>query len=169
MVSTLSYVIRAASAADCERLATLRLRLQDLLEQENPSLWRMTPPRRAGLPDFYAESIADAGVQVLVAEVAGSGARCIVGTAMGRIEAGRDVARFGSIEDVWVEPEYRGQGLGRALVQQLADFFHASGVEKLSVGFVHGGTAAALWQRLGFQPAVVVANSDVASVRARSR
>jgi hypothetical protein len=42
-------------------------------------------------------------------------------------------------------------------------------VNELSVGFAHGGTAAELWQRLGFTPAVVIANGDVDTVRDRTR
>lgn len=124
----------------------------------------MTDARKAGLPDFYAESIADPSVHVLVAEAREQDAERIVGTATGRIEAGRDVPRFGSLEDVWVEPEYRGRGICRAFVLTLAGFFQSQGVEKLSVGFVHGGAAAGLWQRLGFAPTVIVANSDIDTV-----
>jgi len=109
-----------------------------------------------------------ADVHVLVTEVHDLGVDRVVATAIGRIESGRDVARFGSIEDVWVEPGYRGQGICRALVVQLTDFFQAQGVQKLTLGFAHGGTAAGLWQRLGFIPSVVIANSDIDTVRARS-
>jgi ribosomal protein S18 acetylase RimI-like enzyme len=146
----------------------MRRRLQATLEQESPGMWRMTDARKEGLPAFYDECIADAGVQVLVAEVPDSDANRIVGTAVGRLEVGRDVARYGSIEDVWVEPEYRGRGICRALVAQLTEFFQVHGVQKLTVGFVYGGTAAELWQRLGFTPALVIANSDVATMRTRS-
>ena len=130
-------------------------------------MWRMTDARSEALPQFYAQCIADAGVQVLVAVGPDSDAHRIVGTAVGRLEVGRDVARYGSIEDVWVEPEYRGRGICRALVAQLTEFFQVHGVQKLTVGFAHGGTAAEVWQHLGFTPAVVIANSDVATVRAR--
>ena len=102
--------IRVAIDSDCESLADMRLRLQQLLEQESPALWRMTEARRAALPEFYAQCIHDRDVRVLVAEVQEEGTQHIVATAVGRIEVGRDVARFGSIEDVWVEPAYRGQG-----------------------------------------------------------
>jgi ribosomal protein S18 acetylase RimI-like enzyme len=129
----------------------------------------MTEARLAALPAFYAECIHDLDVQVLVAEVQDLGAQRRVGTAIGRIEAGRDVARFGSIEDVWVEPEYRGRGICRALISELTGFFEAQGVEQLSVGFTYGGAAAALWQRLGFSPSVVIANGSVDTVRAHIR
>jgi ribosomal protein S18 acetylase RimI-like enzyme len=76
----------------------------------------MTDAREEGLSAFYEECIGDAGVQVLVAEGPDSDANRIVGIAVGRLEVGRDVARYGSIEDVWVEPEYRGRGICRALV-----------------------------------------------------
>lgn len=155
------YTIRPATGTDCETLAILRRKLQDVLEQECPALWRMTDARKKALPEFYEQCIADAGVQVLVAEAPDTDAARIVGTAVGRLERGRDVAQYGSIEDVWVEPEYRGRGICRALVVQLTEFFRTHGVQKLTVGFTYGGTAAELWQRLGFTPAVVIANADV--------
>ncbi len=146
----------------------MRRKLQDVLEQESPTLWRMTDARRKALPEFYAQCIADADVQVLVAEDPESDTHRVVGTAVGRLGTGRDVARYGSIDDVWVEPEYRGYGICRALLVQLTEFFQAHGVKKLTVGFAYGGTAAGLWQRLGFTPAVVTANADVDLVKARN-
>jgi ribosomal protein S18 acetylase RimI-like enzyme len=163
------YRARAAAAADCETLAVMRRQLQQLLEQESPALWRMTAARSAALGDFYAECLSDADVLILVAETSDAAEPRIIGTATARIETGRDVARFGSIEDVWVEPEHRGRGICRALVAKLTEFFQAQGVNELSVGFAHGGTAAELWQRLGFTPAVVIANGDVDTVRDRTR
>jgi ribosomal protein S18 acetylase RimI-like enzyme len=147
----------------------MRRRLQQVLEQESPSLWRMAEGRKVALPEFYAQSIRDAGVQVLAAEICGLDAGAVVGTAIGRLEVGRDVARFGSIEDVWVEPEYRGRGICRALILELTNFFQAHGVHELTLGFAYGGSAAGLWQRLGFTPAVVIANGSVAEVRAHSK
>jgi ribosomal protein S18 acetylase RimI-like enzyme len=160
-------MIRRASRADSEALAILRRKLQHVLEQESPSLWAMTEARKDALVEFYAQCTVDPTVQVLVAEAADPDASRIVGTAIGRLEAGRDVARYGSIEDVWVEPEHRGRGICRALVLQLTEFFQDHGVQKLSVGFAHGGTAAGLWQRLGFTPTVVIANGDVDTLRTR--
>jgi ribosomal protein S18 acetylase RimI-like enzyme len=164
-----AYTIRPASSTDCAALAIMRRRLQDVLEQESLTLWRMTEARKEALPEFYERCIADADVQVLVAEDPDSDANRIVGTAVGRVEMGRDVARYGSIEDVWVEHEYRGRGICRALVAQLTEFLQAHGVRKLTVGFAYGGTAAGLWLRLGFTPAVVIANSDIDTVRTRSK
>jgi ribosomal protein S18 acetylase RimI-like enzyme len=163
-----AYTIRAARATDCELLAMMRRKLQAALEGENRAMWTMTDARKEALPAFYEYCVADAGVQVLVAEDLDSNTSRIVGTAVGRLEVGRDVARYGSIEDVWVEPEYRGRGICRALIAQLTEFFQTHGVQKLTVGFAYGGTAAGLWQRLGFTPAVVIANSDVDTVRTRS-
>lgn len=163
------FTIRPASRNDCAALAIMRRRLQDVLEQESPTLWRMTDARKEALPEFYERCIADADVQVLVAEDPDFDVNGIVGTAVGRIAMGRDVPRYGSIEDVWVEPEHRGRGLCRALVAQLTEFFQAHGVQKLTVGFAYGGTAEGLWLRLGFTPAVVLANGDIDAIRTRRR
>jgi hypothetical protein len=51
----------------------------------------------------------------------------------------------------------------------LTRFFQAHGVHELTLGFAYAGSAAGLWQRLGFEPAVVIANASVGVVRARSK
>lgn len=157
--------VRAAVEADCVALAAMRLRLQELLELENPTLWRMTNARRAALPTFYAESIVDPDVCVLAAELEGAPEAGLVGTAIGRVEVGRDVARYGSIEDVWVEPQHRGQRICTRLMSGLTAFFEARGVNELTLGFVSGGSAAQVWQQLGFRPAVVIANASLETLK----
>jgi ribosomal protein S18 acetylase RimI-like enzyme len=159
--------VRCATLADCDTLALLRSRLQAALEAENAALWRMTEARQNALRTFYAQSVSDPSVLVLLAEVGSPGAPIIAGTATGRIEAGRDVAKFGSIEDVWVEPEQRRRGVFRALLTELTRFFEAHDVPELTVGFAHGGAASELWQHFGFQPAVVLSNGSLAAVKAR--
>lgn len=161
--------VRVAVEADCVALAAMRLRLQELLERENSSMWRMTSARRAALPHFYAESISDPDVCVLAAELTHSPGAGLVGTAIGRIEASRDVPRYGSIEDVWVEPEQRGRRICRLLMRELVVFFGARGVSELSLGFASGGSAASVWQGLGFAPAVVIANGTLDALRQRTR
>jgi GNAT superfamily N-acetyltransferase len=91
----------------------------------------------------------------------------IVGTAVGRLAVGRDVAKFGSIEDVWVEPAERRRGICRALLQGLTPFFELHGVSELTLGFAYAGSAAVVWQRLGFQPAVVIANATLDTLARR--
>ena len=157
--------VRAATLADCAALAAMRLRLQEQLERESPALWRMTETRRTALPRFYAECIVDPDVCVLAAEVESEPEAGIIGTAIGRVETGRDVQRYGSIEDVWLEPQHRGQGMCSSLMAELAAFFERRGVSELTLGFVPGGSAASVWQHFGFRPAVVIANASVEALK----
>jgi hypothetical protein len=48
-------------------------------------------------------------------------------------------------------------------------FFEARGVSELSLGFASGGSAASVWQGLGFAPAVVIANGTLDALRQRTR
>jgi ribosomal protein S18 acetylase RimI-like enzyme len=155
--------VRAATITDCAVLAAMRLRLQEQLEQESPALWRMSEARRAALPRFYAESIVDPDVCVLAVEAEAG----MIGTATGRIEVGRDVPRFGSIEDVWLDPRHRGQGICKSLMSELVAFFEARGVRELTLGFAAGGSAASVWQHLGFRPAAVIANAPLEELKGR--
>ena len=128
-------------------------------------MWRMTDARRQALPQFYAECVSDPEVCVLVAEFEGVSGVEIVGTAIGRIEAGRDVPRYGSIEDVWVQPPHRGRRICRRLMSELAVFFEARGISELTLGFVYGGSGGRIWQQLGFRPAVVIANGSLDTLK----
>ena len=73
--------------------------------------------------------------------------------------------RYGSIEDVWVEPKHRGQRICTRLTGELLKFFEARGVSELTLGFVSGGSAARVWQHLGFRPAVIIANASLEALK----
>lgn len=160
-------LIRIATPDDCDALARMRAALQATMEAENAVLWPMTAARREALPAFFADRVVDPEVHVLVVEVGHGPDARLVGTATGRIAEGRDVLRYGLIDDVWIDPRLRRRGLCGRLVAQLVEFFSQRGIEALSLGFVHGGAAGAVWQRLGFRPAVVLANATIDGLELR--
>jgi GNAT superfamily N-acetyltransferase len=54
---------------------------------------------------------------------------------------------------MWVEPESRGLGLGRQLVEAAADWARARGVTRLKTSVSEGNAAAeALYEAVGFHP-----------------
>lgn len=54
---------------------------------------------------------------------------------------------------MWVEPESRGRGLGRRLVEAAADWARARGVTRLKTSVSEGNASAeALYEAVGFHP-----------------
>lgn len=159
------YQLRHARPSDCPALARMRRDLQDTMESENGDHWPMKPARKAGLETFFAAALADPEVDIWVAEHVADGTVTPVGTITGRIGRGHDIDRFGRVDDAWVDPEHRGNGQCRRLLDQLVPFFERHEVDHLQLGFIHGGAAGAVWQRLGFRPAVVLANGSLNELR----
>jgi DNA-binding HxlR family transcriptional regulator/GNAT superfamily N-acetyltransferase len=61
--------------------------------------------------------------------------------------------RFGYISDLYVLPEGRGQGIGKALVKQAENHFHNLGLFSVKISFLHNNyQAEKLYYRLGYQP-----------------
>ena len=57
------------------------------------------------------------------------------------------------VEDCWVEPEHRRQGLARRLFDELERWMRAEGISRVELNVVAANEGAvALWQDLGFEP-----------------
>jgi GNAT superfamily N-acetyltransferase len=69
-------------------------------------------------------------------------------------------AVFGDGDDVflchlvsmWVDPRYRGRGLGRDLLAAGIDWARHRGARQLRLGVVDGNSAAGLYRQAGFEP-----------------
>ncbi len=75
---------------------------------------------------------------------------------------------YGVIDDVWVEPDFRRQGLTRRMVLELLAFARRHGVESLQLEYAASNTEAAeTWARMGFRPVGIRAAASVTEVLAR--
>jgi ribosomal protein S18 acetylase RimI-like enzyme len=99
-------------------------------------LWRRPFPPGAPPDEFLGEG------HVLVAERDGD----VVGMARGELRHG-----LGHVNFVYVRPEDRRAGLGKALLRELGAHFRRSGVEHVTLGVdTSNEDAFAVWRRLGF-------------------
>jgi ribosomal protein S18 acetylase RimI-like enzyme len=70
--------------------------------------------------------------------------------------------RSGFLADIYVEPNARGQGIGRALVQHMTAFFQANGVQYVEWHAAARNVAARqFWQRLGGREVLVRMRLDL--------
>jgi len=166
MNETQRYRVRPAVQSDCNELARMRRALQATMEAENPHFWPMTEARKAALPEFFAGCVDDPNVGLWVVDDVVNDKATTVATITARIGKGRDVARFGIVDDAWVATEHRGRGLCRRLMVELVDFFRQRKIVDLQLGFIQGGAAGDMWQHFGFRPAVVIANAKLEGLNA---
>ena len=122
--------IRRATEADSPALAGLRAAY-------NEEFWRRPFPPGPWRDEY------DEGWHNLVAEDGGT----LLGMASGSI----DGHGTGRIHHIYVRPEARGAGTGRALLAELAAWFREQGAEHVTLGVdTTNETAQAVWRRLGF-------------------
>jgi GNAT superfamily N-acetyltransferase len=138
-----------AGGADLDALVRLFEQLHAL-----QVAWRLFEPRPDLLDEIrsrYRTLIDDPDARVLIAESAGQP----VGMAIGTIGAPSSVSDEPAliIANLVVDPEQRGRGIGRALVDELARFAHRRGVATLTIRtFAANHDAYEFWAGLGFLP-----------------
>lgn len=104
---------RPATADDVARIAELADRaVAELTVTKGGALWARREARTAPYVESICADLAAPDHHVLVGEILGA----IVGYAVVRTESLRDGGVLGVIDDVYVEPEARGVGVGEALM-----------------------------------------------------
>ena len=111
-------------------------------------------PPRAELEAEFEAALEDPGVgATIVAEAEGE----IVGVLSASWQRALHVpGRYATIQDLWVDPERRSDGVGAALVDGLADLCQAQGVARIEVGLPRESFDAirateAFYERNGFE------------------
>jgi putative acetyltransferase len=112
-----------------------------------------------GLPGKYAEQGAD----LLLARVQGEGAGCVAVTRR-VLTDGMDAVEM---KRLWVEPRFRGHGLGRRLVVSAIDWARANACGAVVLDTVNEtmSEAAELYRSLGFEEITRFNENPVPGVR----
>jgi ribosomal protein S18 acetylase RimI-like enzyme len=116
----------------------------------------------ADKPDHAAtllqQTLASENAAVLIA-IHSTGT--IIGTISGHVfnKPAVNIDRVGVIYSLWVNEEYRQQGVGQKLLTQLETRLKEKGAQAFQVGWDQGNSHAALWwQKRGYLPYEVIAS-----------
>jgi len=98
---------------------------------------------------YSVEKLLREGVAFFVARLDGVPAAC-GGVLL--VDAGNDDRAYGEIKRMYVRPPFRGLGLGKLILQHLANYSRQRGVNllRLETG-IHQVEAINLYQRFGFE------------------
>jgi ribosomal protein S18 acetylase RimI-like enzyme len=113
-----------------------------------------------GIEEMYRGWLAarakDARAVFLVADRAGRGP---VGFLIGTVEREIPIyklAEYGFVHDLWVDPEYRNEGVARQMVMLAVERFRQIGVTQVRLDTASPNEAARkLFESCGFRPSVV--------------
>ena len=107
---------RLACGADVPRLAELaRVGIGELEPTRGGAVWRAQDGRQEPIEASFEADLADEGARVLAGTIDGA----VVGYAVARLERLADGSLLGVVEEIFVEPEARGIGLGEAMMDDL--------------------------------------------------
>ena len=125
------------------------LRLRAL--RDAPDSFRETLDDAAARPTSYWEdltrSVTEPGPHVMFLACEGDQ---LVGSAYGLLD--RERAEAGRVGGMWMEPAWRGHGVGRALLQEIVAWARERRVSRLSLWApAHSVAALSLYRRAGFR------------------
>lgn len=161
--------IRPAVAADLPALARHGARLARAHHAMDAARFFLPEePIEDGYAWWLGRELANPRAVVLAAVAGRRRAGRVVGYAYGRIE-GRDWNtlrdRCGVAVDLWVEPDARGSGLGRRLVDALCAALAARGAAQVVLNVAARNPAAArLFERAGFRPTMLEMTREAGAI-----
>ncbi|MFN0089103.1 MAG: N-acetyltransferase family protein [Acidimicrobiales bacterium] len=116
--------VRRAAPADLARLTELaELARQELSTHKGGAVWAVREGRRAPIEEGIAADLSAPERCVVVGEFDGYP----VGYGVVRCEPTHDGGRLGVVSDLYVEPEFRGLGVGETMMLELVAWCEAQG------------------------------------------
>jgi ribosomal protein S18 acetylase RimI-like enzyme len=155
-MTTPSLHVRAARPADLPALGRLGAALVRHHHSLDPLRFFTGEHMDEGYASFLGGELGRKRSVLLAAEVQGEeGPGKVVGYAWGRLE-GRDWANLldacGKLHDVYVDPDARGLGAGRALCEEMIRRLTEMGAPRIVLSTAWGnGPAQRLFESLGFR------------------
>ncbi len=157
-----SVRLRVARGEDVHAAVELFQQLDDF-----ERAWRVFEPRRTASAETKARYQRLAGAEDGIIVVAESGTR-LVGLGVGEVcrPSSWSDERALNVSNVYVDPAFRGRGIGSAIVAELAAFGASRGLEWLVLRvFAPNEEAAGFWAGLGFRPRLIQLTARTRQVR----
>lgn len=148
--------IRPATAEDVPAVLPMVEKLCRLHESWDPAKYSFLPDIPRMYDQWLRERASHRRSVFLVAEA--SSPRKIVGFLIGSVEREIPIYRlkeYGFLHDLWVEPEYRHEGVARQMVMLAVEKFKEIGVEQVRLDTAAKNEAARrLFEACGFRESV---------------
>jgi len=145
--------IRPATPADVPAVLPMVRQLCDLHRAWDPAKYDFLPDIESMYRGWLISRATDPRAVFLVADRDGRGpVAFLIGTIEREIPIYR-LKEYGFIHDLWVEPDYRNEGLARQLVMTAVERFRQLGVPQIRLDTAQANdTARALFTHCGFRP-----------------
>ena len=152
--------VRPATEADIGALAELNAVVQQMHHDVAPEWFK--PPEIAAIAGYFREALSADALRTFVAEVDGA----VRGYALARLHRRPENAlTYGGLvlelDQISVEPAYRGRGLGRELIQQVRSFASDVGATRLQLtAWEFNRHARQVFERAGFAATMTIMLAD---------
>lgn len=149
--------IRPATAEDVPQVLPMVERICALHEAWDPARYGFLPGVAKMYRGWLTSRARDSKSVFLVAEHAQQ--KKLVGFLVGTVDQNIPIYRvseFGFIHDLWVEPDYRNEGVARQMTMLAIERFREIGVKQVRLETARANDAArGLFARCGFRESVV--------------
>ena len=126
--------IRPAEPQDVSEVLPMVERIAALHERWDPAKYGFVPNVHEMYRGWLASRARDPRSVFLVAQREDAGGTRLAGFLVGTVEREIPIYRleqYGFIHDVWVEPEYRNEGVGRQMTMLAIERFRELGVKQI--------------------------------------
>jgi ribosomal protein S18 acetylase RimI-like enzyme len=146
--------IRPAVVADVPGVLPMVRKICALHEQLDPAKFGFKPEPQERYCRWLTARADDPRSVFLVADEGKQPAAFLIGTVEQEIPIYR-LTEYGFIHDLWVEEQYRHEGIGRQMTMLAVEKFAAMGVAQIRLDTAAANDAArALFAACGFRPSV---------------
>lgn len=155
-------MIRSAVASDAVAIGKLWEKLVAFHREIDADMPRSTLQGASLYARSLSDRLNDSHTRVLVAEEDGRIVGYVLGVMVDLMPEMFEQEAGGFLADIFVEEAYRGQGVGRALVEGLIDWFREKGLKHYEWHVAAtNGSAIAFWEQLGGRPWQIRMRADI--------
>lgn len=144
--------IRQYKTADIDEMRTLHDGFVEFMRDIlSPEMWPFDAPAEGGF-DAWLKSTQAKEKRLLVADV-GNGK--LAGYILGTIEdePGQLLGRWGYVDDLYIDEDYRRHGLGARMMGEMEEWFKAGGCSAVAVdSWLANPGASKAYEAMGFKP-----------------